>query len=323
MAQFDIVTIGDIVQDIFIWPEKNITAGDFCFVKGSKTKVARLETGLGGCAANVVVGLARLGLKTAIISILNDDAWAEKARRILAQGGVGDNLIKKDVRCQDSIGIIMMSEGGERTILIHHGLDDYSQLKIPANFKSNWLYVSSLGDNWQKVYDRIIPLASEKGTQIAVNPGGQELREPAGLKRLLRVSRVVFVNEVEAKLLTGSSKSRPIREVVKDLLLTGVELAVLTCGSRGAYAMSQNDKEIHFQAADNVQMVDATGAGDGFASGFLAALLSEKTAISQPFSQPLIKKALIWGSKNAASVVQKVTAQAGLLHRSTLNAHSS
>jgi sugar/nucleoside kinase (ribokinase family) len=86
-------------------------------------------------------------------------------------------------------------------------------------------------------------------------------------------------------------------------LLLAVERVVVTDGSRGGQVMIKGNPFSY--VAHQVTSVDDTGAGDAFASGFVAAHLHERPD----------QEAIEWGIRNAASVVQQVGAKPGLLTR--------
>jgi len=81
---------------------------------------------------------------------------------------------------------------------------------------------------------------------------------------------------------------------------------VVTDGSHGAYGF--DGRELLFQPIYPLKVVERTGAGDAFSTGFTAALVSGED----------LKEALRWGTVNAAFVTQKVGTQAGLLKKAEL-----
>jgi sugar/nucleoside kinase (ribokinase family) len=94
-----------------------------------------------------------------------------------------------------------------------------------------------------------------------------------------------------------------VHDLINKLHELGPRIVVVTDGPNGAYA---SDGENRFKMPlypDPAEPVDRTGAGDSFASTFVAALIKGNT----------IEGALQWAPINSMSVVQKVGAQAGLL----------
>jgi sugar/nucleoside kinase (ribokinase family) len=95
-------------------------------------------------------------------------------------------------------------------------------------------------------------------------------------------------------------------EYVKELLIKvkklGPKIVVITDGKKGSYAMDEQGN-FHHEGMHDSEVVERTGAGDGYTAGFIAARLH---------SLP-VTEAMDWGSWNAASVVSKIGAEAGLL----------
>jgi len=96
-------------------------------------------------------------------------------------------------------------------------------------------------------------------------------------------------------------KTRDLTAIAQKL---GPEVMVVTVGKKGAYAA--DEKKIYFQKPCPSKVVNITGAGDSFAAGFVSSLFYQPSNLSQ---------ALLWGSKNSASVINSVGAQKGLLSK--------
>lgn len=99
---------------------------------------------------------------------------------------------------------------------------------------------------------------------------------------------------------------------MKDLLFSlkklGPRVVVITDGINGSYALDEK-ANFYSKEALNVRIVSRTGAGDAYSSAFLAAIMSGKK----------IEDAMEWGTKNAASVIKLIGAQAGLLGRKDID----
>ena len=106
---YDIITIGDAMRDIFIFPEleemekpkteRQVHAKEsfdkyLVFGLGDKITIADVEFTIGGTAANVAAGLAKIGLKTAIISAVGSDNAGTDVKEKLIDRKVSTNLIK-------------------------------------------------------------------------------------------------------------------------------------------------------------------------------------------------------------------------------------
>lgn len=312
---FDIITIGDGTNDIFLRPhdaslmdapscpkggvcQKHL----ICWNYGEKIAIDKVFNDVGGSACNVAVGLSKLGCKSAMISVLGNDSAGEKVAARLVQEGVDATHIKTSTKIQTSFSVIINYKT-DRTILVYHGLDDYSKLPIPKKVNSAWVYVSPLGNNYQSVYKKLITQASEKNLNIALNPGSHQIKDQDPIfKSLLRVTKILFVNKEEAEELVNLNTNQNLEKVLLEgLKKMGPELIIMTDGPRGAYLC--DGKNYLKIKAINSEVVDSTGAGDAFSSGFLANYIKSQD----------IYESLRWGIVNSTFVIEKIGGQTGLL----------
>lgn len=318
---YDIITIGDCANDVFLKPhEASImrnqscphmgTSGCcpplLCLNFGEKIVVDEVHHDIGGSACNVAVGMSRLGYKTAILGALGDDLAGEKVAARLIQENISQNYLKKYQKQETSFSTIITYKG-ERTILVYHGLKDYSKLNLPKNVKSKWLYISPLGNNYENIYKKTVNLASEKNINIAINPGIIQIKgQNSSFKSLLRVTNILFVNKEEALEMIKAPGNLSEKELLTKVVNLGPKIVVITNGKHGAYA---SDGHIYYGIKSlNIESIDSTGAGDAFSAGFLAAHLQKLE----------IDDCLKWGIINSVSVIEKIGAQTGLLSKATL-----
>ena len=125
------------------------------------------------------------------------------------------------------------------------------------------------------------------------------------------------MNKEEAELLlhdkeTTEHEESYLKELLTKIHTLGPKIIVLTDGKRGSYALDDKG-DFHHQGIHEGEVVERTGAGDAYTSGFLAASLY---GLSLPI-------AMEWGSWNATGVVSKIGAQAGLLTKEEMEKKSS
>jgi len=117
------------------------------------------------------------------------------------------------------------------------------------------------------------------------------------LEPCLKHLNVLFLNEDEARMVTGSSKPATAARIVLD---KGVEIAVMKLGARGC-AIYTSDQEI-ICPAFAVDVKDTTGAGDCFVAGFLASMVRKAS----------LAEAGNFANAVAALSVQKLGAVSGI-----------
>ncbi len=145
----------------------------------------------------------------------------------------------------------------------------------------------------------IFDQAKEKDVKTFFNPGKGELKQPAKLKALLEDVDVLSVNRDEAALIVEGSDS----EELARHLLHYVSVAIVSDGPNGVVA-TDGKTVVRAGMYEDVRVIDRTGAGDAFGSGFLSQWANGKS----------LKDSVVFASANSTSVVTKIGAKAGILH---------
>lgn len=269
---------------------------------GVKLNIDRAVFSSGGGATNAAVTFARQDLETSFIGKLGYDVAAESVIKELDHENVDSRLVVYDNSKGTQYSTVLLAESGERTILVYRGVSnthkvaDYQDIDFS---EFDYLYVSSFGGAMEAL-DYIFTQANQAGVKIAFNPGEAELKHPQKLKALLDDVEVLIVNREEAqKIVDGDSLEELVRR-----LLNLVPLAIVSDGPNGLVA---SDKQIIVRAGmyEDVAVLDRTGAGDAFGSGFFS-----------QWAQGLsLKDAVIFGSANSTSVVTKIGSKAGILKK--------
>ena len=317
-AAFQMISMGDAVIDIFLsfdQTNKKIRldegAKELRIAFGEKIDVDSYVFSLGGNAANVSVGLARLGIETAFFTETGDDEFSLKIINILEKEGLDRKYIT-EARNQTASMSIAINYEGDRTMFVQHVRRDH-QFEF-AGVKAEFFYLTALGHAWKDAYLKALDYCVQSGSKLAFNPGSLQLREGGAiLGQVLKSAEFVFLNKEEAeRIVFGNEKpglagQDYMRSLLAKVRALGPRIAVITDGADGSFARDQ-DGVFYAEKPDATEVVERTGAGDGYTAGFLAAIIRNQD----------IRTAMRWGSLNAASVVRMVGAQAGLLKKSDL-----
>ncbi len=310
---FDIISLGDMGIDVFLEMAK--TDADLrytlhhkeeqiCFRFADKIPVEQMTKTIAGNACNVAVGSRRLGSKTALVTLIGHDPEAKMILDELRDEKVDTRFIKHDKRTNFSA---VINYQGERTIFVYHEPRDYHLPKLP---KAKFIYLTSMRTGWEKIVDSLSAYLDRTETKLAYNPGTFQLR--AGLKvsqTLLDRTEILFVNKEEAAQFSGMPTSTPIQALLTALHKHGPRIVVITDGPKGSYA---SDATGQYQLGIfDVPLVERTGSGDAFATGFMNAIAQGKD----------LPEAMRWGSFESAGVIQRVGPQAGLLTHHELLAY--
>jgi sugar/nucleoside kinase (ribokinase family) len=186
----------------------------------------------------------------------------------------------------------------------------------PKDLNAPWVFISALNGEWQRNIETILHAQKEKGFRIAFNPGQHNLKEDSALVlQVVRRSDLLILNKDEAIELVlhrnpESSQGELDDEhyLLKNLFQGEVKVVALTDGLRGAWVY--NGQALwHLAVPPNVEVVDATGAGDAFTSGFFGAFTMGKP----------LDECLRFGMANSQKVIQVYGASESLLSLSEMN----
>lgn len=311
--KYDVTTIGDVTRDVFVFPAKDemlpplIRSGEkfLVFEHGEKISLENMHEDIGGTAGNVAVGLAKLSLKSNIISLVGKDSAGQEVIETLRRSKVDVSHLLTSKTKKTNFSIII-SYNSERSILTFHNFSP-AEFEIPKNIDTQWLFVGPLADGYKPLLSKITALAAEKNVKIAINPGSAQIKDGlTTLAGLLRVAKVLFVNKEEGRKLAGFTGVTNIKDITTSLVKTGVEIVVVTDGREGAYAATPDD--FYKIGPYPAERVEVTGAGDAFAAAFLAGLIHGEKLFT----------CLEWGVTNSGSVVEHIGAQEGLLGLTTI-----
>ncbi|OGY23610.1 MAG: hypothetical protein A2126_03815 [Candidatus Woykebacteria bacterium GWB1_45_5] len=307
---FDVITVGAATRDIFLRsrefkskPDPSSPSDvDLVLPLGSKIGVDEIIFETGGGASNAAVTFARQGLRSACICRIGEDPGGRAAIESLEKEGINTDLIIKDTKNYTGYSIILVTAEGERTILVYRGASGhFTQDFVPKDkLDTKWLFISSLGGNVD-LLNSLVVWADTHKIDTAVIPGKAELEKgAAALAPIFAKADVVIMNREEAAGITGIHFDQKERIVHKMCLMTR-GIGVITDGPNGSTAC---DKDYFYQIGTHGNpAVDRTGAGDAFASGFVAGLVKSGN----------IEGALELAADNASNVVNFFGAKKGIV----------
>ena len=227
----------------------------------------------GGSAANTIVGLARLGCSTSIIGKIAEDDEGDLIEYNLAVNGVYTNNLIYSESGSTGKCIGFVDKNGERCLYISPGVND--DIKIgeinPLNIMRCKImhYTSFVGDSFNTQIELLEKLSKE--TLLSFDPGMLYVEKGFDvLKPVLERTDIQLINESELRLLCNNDYD-DLKELTLGLLDLGIDTVVVKQGSKGVFAI--NNSQECFVEAYECEVVDTTGAGDSFNSGFLYSFL--------------------------------------------------
>lgn len=309
MKNNDFIAVGDIVVDAFIGLEDAQVSCDInqenCTISmrfGDKIPYKSLDTiPAVGNSPNAAVAAARLGLASALVTNLGDDAHGAECVAQLEKEKMDTAYVKKHNGAKTNYHFVLQY-GAERTILVKHEPYVYAfPQELPA---PKWMYLSSIGPNTENYHDEIADyLDAHPDVKLAFQPGSFQMK--LGKERLARIYKradIFFCNKEEARRILGKPDA-DFQELLHNIHALGPKTVVITDGING---LTYFDGEHGYKLPmfpDPKPPVSRTGAGDATSS-------TVTTYLAKGYE---LKEAILRGPVNSMNVVQHIGAQAGLL----------
>ena len=313
--KYDVLGIGNAIVDVIARAEDDFLAkqkmskGGMALIDEPRAEAIydamgpAVETS-GGSAANTIVGVAGFGARAAFIGKVKDDELGRAfAHDIRAAGVAFDTPPASDgpstARCY-----VMVTPDGERTMNTYLGA---AQDLHPADVDADAIAAAAItyleGYLWdpphaKEAFRKAAKIAHDAGRKVALTLSDAFCvdRYRAEFADLIKTGTVdlVFANERELHSLYQTADF----DTAVKALRGEARLAVVTRSEKGCVVVSK-DNVVAVPAAPIAKMVDATGAGDLFAAGFLFGLARGRDH----------KTAAQLGALAAAEVIQHIGAR--------------
>ena len=227
----------------------------------------------GGSAPNTILSSSGLGIKSHISGRIGNDYFADKYIERVKSYKVDSGLVKQKGLTGSSI--VLVTPDGERTMNTHLGAcRDYCPLDIDVEklAKSEFLYFTGYmwdTESQKSSIHEAITVAKENDVRVVF-----DIADPLVVTRnkmdfielIDKQVDIIFANEEESKILTGSENIEDSINVLMSLTATGA----VKLGGDGSIIFHKNKK--HKIKPNNVLVKDTTGAGDMYAAGFLSSI---------------------------------------------------
>ena len=279
-----ILGIGNALTDILAVLPDDSLLNTFHLPKGSMQHVD-METGdgiwaalkplgakyvAGGSAANTITCTAILGMPSGFIGKIGDDELGELFKSDQEQYGVKTTLLKSPHSSGRSM-VFVSGGNAERTFAVYLGaaLD-----LVPEDLKPEWFegydyfHIEGYLVQNQGLVRRAVEYARRAGCIISIDMASYNVVESnqAFLHDIVeKYVDIVFANETESKSFTKLDDPRAALDEIAKMC----DIAVVKVGKDGS--MIKSGDEYHFIEAWPADTIDATGAGDTYAAGFLYA----------------------------------------------------
>lgn len=285
MKDYDVIGLGNTIMDLLVEVEEhkllemNFKKGEFHLVDEKKSRELlekinisqfKIKTVPGGSSANTIRGIAMLGGKVILYGKVGKDRHGETYVQEMKEQGVSPRISQDSSATGNAITFI--TPDAERTFSVHLGAaiklqkEDLLEEDIKRG-KILHLEGYQIEGPTKETVLHAITLAKKNNTLISI-----DLADPGVIRRnkvflhdlALNYADIVFVNEIEAKELTGYEEEEAAKEIGKQ-----DKIVIVKLGKRGSLICENG--VITRIAPFPAKVIDTTGAGDCYAAGFLYA----------------------------------------------------
>ncbi len=236
------------------------------------------DMGPGGKGSNQAVATARLGAHSALLALIGADKLASIATDLYAAEGVDTALVSTRTERATGVGFIILNDKGENFIILDMGANELMDV---ATVDAGEARIAQ-SDVVMAVLEIPTPAAA-RAMELGRKNGARTILNPAPARQLpdtiFRHVDYLTPNESELRILLGlpADDPRSSRELAAELRRRGVRNVVVTLGRTGALILT-DELDVTVPAVP-VNVVDTTGAGDAFNSGFAVALAEGRSIV--------------------------------------------
>lgn len=296
----EVVAVGIIVADILAQPIDRYPE------KGKLVLFDTLELHVGGCAANTANALGKLGRSVMLVGRVGEDAFGEHCLAEIRAAGVDTSYVLRTPGVPTSATFVAIGSDGERAFFHIIGANarlSLEDIDLEVVKRARVLLVA--GTFVLPALDgeptaRLLREAEAAGVTTVLDcVYNDRVAEPlATLAPALAHLDYFVPNLTEAELITGE---RGPRDCARALLAAGCRCVVIKLGAEGVYCRSAEGEE-QWVPAYQVEVVDATGAGDAWVAGFVTGLLEGWS----------LRESLLFGNAVGAQAVRAVGCTTGV-----------
>lgn len=280
----DVLVVGDANPDLILRGDVRPRFGQ------AEQLLDSAELTLGGSAALVAHGLARLGVSVSLCAAVGADAYGDFVRDYLTSAGVDCGQLQT---VDEATGLSVILSAGDRAILTHLGAINSlrpQHLPDPSNYTHVHAASVYLVSGTRKHLADYVRRFQSSSLDTNDDPAGQW----ADLAPLLGAVDVALPNESELGRWAHSLGCEPgsWQEHARCVAQLGATVAIKR-GADGGAVVRRDQEPIEFPAPP-ITPIDTTGAGDTFDAGFIAGLLDGRS----------LDEALAWAVRAGAASTQ-------------------
>ncbi|NEN06139.1 carbohydrate kinase family protein [Diaminobutyricibacter tongyongensis] len=270
MSGIDVLVVGDANPDL-------VLTGDTVPRFGQAEQLLdSADLLLGGSAAIVACGLARLGVRTALAAVIGNDRFGALVLDRLCESGVDCSAVAVDAERPTGLSVIL-SGPDDRAILTLPGtipaLTADAVLEAVRRLRPRHVHFASyfLQPALAAALPGLLDELSARGVTLSLDTNWDPAERWAGVADVLRRVDVFLPNREEALAIASAVRGAPATDIDDAAALSALGCRVVVkAGAEGGLAF-ENGARMADAPGLVLDVVDTTGAGDSFDAGYLAA----------------------------------------------------
>lgn len=305
----DVLCIGEMLID-FVSTAANVSLAD----SPGFTRAP------GGAPANVAVAVQRLGLTAGFVGKVGDDPFGELLRDTLARAGVDTTYVLPDPDARTTIVFVAVRDDGRKQMCFFRNPGADMRLHpdeiTPALLEGvRCFHYGSIGlisEPCASAQRKALEMARARGLLITYDPNYRPTLWPdeTTARRVIqdayRYCHLAKISEEEWEVATGCAD---LESGIRAVLDRGVELLIVSRGAGGALA-TNGQYRIELPALTGINVVETTGAGDGFMGAMITRLLPlyEQLGSLKAIPEATVREALAFANAVGALTCTKAGA---------------
>ena len=257
----------------------------------------------GGAPANVAVALQRLGLQAGFVGKVGNDPFGEYLRESLADTGVDTAFLFVDKEARTTAVYVAVWDDGRKDLCFYR--NPGADMMLKAEEINDHIFdgarcfhfgsITFIDEPSASAQRKALQIARDKGLMISYDPNYRPTLWPDRktaekvIQESFQYCHLAKISEEEWQVATGFED---FEAGIQAVMAKGVELLVISRGKNGAIA-TNGDYVIEMPGLE-VDVVETTGAGDGFLGAIITELLParEKTGSLATIKEDQVRSAV-------------------------------
>jgi sugar/nucleoside kinase (ribokinase family) len=266
----DVLTVGELLVDLISADYDDEFSGNV------------YHKFFGGSPSNIAMNVKKLGIRSLVASAIGKDGLGNFLLHHLQQAGINTKCVQ---RVEDATSMVLVTKSqNSPTPIFYRGADyqlSYSPELEDALLNSSIMHFSCWAISRMPVratVEKMIENANKNGKLVCFDPNYHPMLWQKGedgvayIKSIIGKVDIIKPSEDDAERLFGKDTHE---HQIEKFLNLGVKLVIMTLGKDGAI-VSNGTETMHFSTLAT-EVVDTTGAGDAFWSGFYSSIIEGYT----------------------------------------------